>query len=141
MKSRMKGNILMVRLEDGEDLMSSLEKALKANDVSSGIILTGIGMLRDFEIGYYDGKEYRRKKIETPHELVALHGSIASEPEGMRFHIHTALANPEHRIIGGHLFKATVGVVNEISILVLDNIGLVRNRDERTGLMLLDFMD
>ena len=141
MKSRREGNIILLRLEDGEDLIPSLEKAIRVNNISSGMILAGIGMLRDFEIGYYDGKDYRRKKIEMPHELVALHGSIASGPEGMRFHIHTALANPEHRIIGGHLFKATVGVVNEISILALDNIGLVRNRDERTGLMLLDFLD
>ena len=141
MKSRRDGNALIVRLEDGEDLITSLEKALSMNNVSSGIILTGIGMLRDFEIGYYDGKEYLKKRIEKPHELVALHGSIASAPEGMRLHIHAALASPEHDIIGGHLFGGKVCVVNEISILALENIGLVRNRDERTGLMLLDFLD
>ena len=141
MKSRMEGNILIVRLEDGENLMSSLKKAVEVNNVSSGIVLTGIGMLRDFEIGYYDGNDYVKKRIKEPHELVAFHGSIASEPNNMRFHIHAALANPEHRIIGGHLFSATVGVVNEISILVLKDEVLVRRKDDRTGLMLLDFMD
>jgi predicted DNA-binding protein with PD1-like motif len=141
MKSRRDGNLLVVRLEDGEDLMSSLEKALSVNNVSSGIILTGIGMLRDFEIGYYDGKDYRRKRIKEPHELVALHGSIASAPADMRFHIHAALANPNHEIIGGHLFSATVGVVNEISILSLESVDLVRKKDEKTGLMLLDILD
>ncbi len=141
MKVRREGNVLVMRLDDGEDLFQSLEAALQMNSVTSGVILTGIGMLRDFEIGYYNGKDYEKKRREEPHELVALHGSIASGPENLRLHLHAALASPEHEIIGGHLFGGKVCVVNEITVLALDNIGLVRTRDERTGLMLLDFLD
>ncbi len=141
MKSRREGPLLILILEDGEDLFFSLEEALSANDVTSGVILTGIGMLRDFEIGYYDGKEYRKKRMKEAHELVAMHGSIAHIEVRTSLHIHAALANDRHEIIGGHLFGGTVGIVNEISIAVMDSVKLTRTPEERTGLRLLDFTD
>ncbi len=141
MDSRRDGNILVIRLDDGEDLFSSIEGVLSANNVTSGIVLTGIGMLKDFEIGYYEGKEYRKERIEKAHELVALHGSIASTGLAMSLHLHAALADEHQRIIGGHLFGGKVAVVNEITIAVLDNVKLGRTRDEMTGLPLMDFLD
>ena len=141
MKSRKDGNLLMVILEDDEDLFTGLKGALRVNDVSSGIILTGIGMLKDFEIGYYNGKEYERRRIKEAHELVAMHGSIGTVGMEPSLHIHTALANERHEIIGGHLFGARVGAINEISILVPNNLKFTRSPDERTGLNLLDFTD
>ncbi len=141
MDSRRDGNILVIRLDDGEDLFSSIEGVLSANEITSGIVLTGIGMLRDFEIGYYDGKEYHKERIKEAHELIALHGSIASMGLAPSLHLHAALADRNHRIIGGHLFGGKVAVVNEISIAILDSVKLGRSREERTGLPLMDFLD
>ena len=141
MKFRKDGNLLMVVLEDGEDLFAGLKGALRANNVPSGLVLTGIGMLKDFEIGYYDGKEYQKKRFEDAHELVAMHGSIAHVGLEPSLHIHAALANDGHEIMGGHLFGGKVCVINEISVLVPNNLKFTRSLDERTGLRLLDFSD
>ncbi len=134
------GKFLILKLDSEEDLFKGIERALKEEGISSAMVLTGIGMLKNFTIGYYDGRDYVKRSLETPHELVALHGSIASDPEDFRFHLHTALANPEHNIIGGHLFEAKVNVVAEITLLTL-NREIIRKRDEKSGLMLMDFLD
>ncbi|MEM3444798.1 MAG: DUF296 domain-containing protein [Thermoplasmata archaeon] len=125
------GNYFVLKAEDGENLFEVLESFIRAEQVNSGVILAGIGMLRDFELGYFDGNEYHRKKYRKPHELVSIKGTIA---DGV-LHLHAALANEKHELIGGHLFKATTCILNEIFIQKLEKVKLARVKNEKTGLM------
>ena len=112
--------------------MGCLNKAIRDFDIRSGFILMGVGMLRDVEIGFFTGSGYEKAHLDGPHELVALHGSISTEGETV-IHLHCGLANDRHQIVGGHLFKATVCVLNEIIIRKVDvKLGRVLNHD--TGL-------
>ena len=45
---------VMVRLMDGEELISSLATL----SLDSGVLLNGVGMLRDLELGYWNGSSY-----------------------------------------------------------------------------------
>ena len=123
----------MVRLQDGEDVFECLESACRKHGVESGVILWGIGMLRDFELGIYAPTGYARKRFEGRHELIAFHGSIAmgSDP---KFHIHAAGAGPDLRVIGGHLFRATCCVMNEICLERFDRLHLRRKHNPVTNL-------
>jgi len=132
MQFKTESNLVIVKLDDGEDFFESMEKIVKKCSIESGIVLSGIGQLKNFELGYFDGKKYVRKTFEKPMELVSMHGSIAES-----FHIHCALADEKQRIYGGHLFKGVVGVVNEIVILKLSKIKLKRVLDKKTGLKTL----
>ncbi|MCX8173646.1 MAG: DUF296 domain-containing protein [Thermoplasmata archaeon] len=125
------GSYYVLKIEDGENLFDVLEKFVKAEHVSSGVILAGIGMLKDFELGYFDGKEYHRKKYSAPHELVSMKGTVADSLP----HIHAALANEKHELLGGHLFSATTCILNEIFIQKLEKINLGRVKNQKTGLM------
>ena len=49
---------LMVRLKDGEELISSFKEL----SLDSGVLLNGVGMLRDLELGYWNGSSYEVKK-------------------------------------------------------------------------------
>ena len=129
MEFKTESNVVVVKLCDGEDFFESMEKIVKKCNIESGIVLCGIGQLKNFELGYFDGKKYVRKTFEKPMELVSMQGSIAGT-----FHIHCALADEKQRIYGGHLFKGVVGVVNEIVILKLNKIKLKREKDKKTGL-------
>lgn len=133
MRSAAESNLVMAKLEDGEDLFASLGQIVNKHRIESGSVLWGIGMVRDFEVGYFDGKEYRRRAFTEPHELLALHGSIATRADPP-FHLHLAAGNPTHAVVGGHLFRATVSTLNEICLARFDAIRLGRALSPRSGL-------
>ena len=133
MKSAIDGNLVMAKLEDGEDLLGSLHKIVNKHRIEGGTVLWGIGMVRDFEVGYFDGKAYRKRTFASPHELLALHGSISPGAEPP-FHLHLGAGNESHGVIGGHLFKATVSTLNEICIARFDALRLGRELSPRSGL-------
>lgn len=138
MKCDIEGNIVVARLYDGEDLFTEIERILQGYEIDSGIVVSSIGMLKDFEIGYFDGKEYLKERYAEPHELIALHGSIAMMKKKPSIHLHCGLANREHRLIGGHLFSAKVCVLNELALLKLGDMKLTRKLNRKSGLTELD---
>lgn len=117
--------------------MENLRTAIKHYRITSGFVVAGIGMLRNTEIGYFTSSGYEKKRLDMPHELVSLQGSISTKGEVI-IHLHCSLANEKHDLVGGHLFGATVCVLNEILIKKTDNIVLGRNLNSETGLKELD---
>ncbi len=101
------------------------------------LVLGGIGMLRDFELGYFDGEEYHKRSFAEPYELVTLQGTVVAQgPEGLPIaHLHATLASPDHRCVGGHLFSGVVGVTLEVNLLSLP--GPASRQFEPSGLALL----
>ena len=133
MRSAADGALVIAKLEDAEDLLASLNLIVKQHRIDSGTVLWGIGMLREFEVGYFDGKGYHRKTFGPPHELLALHGSIAARGDPP-FHLHVAAGNEAHAVVGGHLFKATVSTLNEICLARFDSVRLGRVLNPASGL-------
>ena len=133
---------VVIRLHEGEEFFPALLSALERVDLKYGVILTGVGMLKDFEVGWFDHatKGYVKREFATPHELVAMSGTVAvsegDDPVVMP-HVHVAMAGPELSLVGGHLWKATVTVLNEISIKRMER-PMVRRHNPDTGLMELD---
>lgn len=105
------------------------------------MVLGGIGMLKDFELGYFDGEEYHKQTFDAPHELVSLQGTIVQKgPEGNPLaHLHAALAGPGFSTVSGHLFQGQVGVTLELNLLPLD--GSASRAMESSGLALLQLED
>lgn len=136
---KIEGNILMVRLETGEKILEKLKEVVESNRVVSGVVLSGIGMLKDIEVGYFQSLEkgYQRHYIPYPCELVSLSGNISRQEEGYNIHLHVGLIKPDGDSTGGHLFGGTVQYTNEIFILLL-NSPLIRKKEE-TGLYGLYF--
>ena len=133
MQSEEENGLVLAKLEDGDDLFGRLTELADKHAVRSGAVLWGIGMVRDFELGYFGGSTYHRRAFEDPVELVALHGSMAMDADPA-IHVHLAGAGLDHAVIGGHLFRATVNVLNEVCIRRLDDVRLTRQRNEATGL-------
>jgi len=141
MKHDRNGDFIIARLDDGEDMHASLKTIAERYGLHSGIILAGIGMLRDLEIGFFDNGEYLTERIEGPCELVSTQGSIAygidpgtGERGELMLHLHCTLGKRDHSVIGGHLNSATVAVLNEITMLRLDRVRLKRELNEKSGL-------
>jgi predicted DNA-binding protein with PD1-like motif len=137
MKSSEDKSLIVAKLGDGEDLFESMEGLVEKHDISSGLVVSGIGMLRNFVLGYFDGKEYQKKEFKTPCELISLQGSISTKGETV-IHLHASLADENNNVIGGHLFQAEVCSLNEIVIRRLEEVSLRRKLDQETGLKMLD---
>jgi len=133
METRRDGNAIIVKLSDGEDVFGSLEAVAREHDVESGTVLWGIGMLRDFEIGFFGSNGYAKTEFRDRHELLGLHGSIAMRADP-KLHLHVTAGRADHTVIGGHLFRGKVAVVNEIQIARFDAIRFNRRLNEKTGL-------
>ena len=127
-----------MKLSDGEDLFPSLEAAARAHRIEDGTVLWGIGMLQDFEIGFFGPKGYHKTVFSDRRELLGLHGSISLRGDP-KIHLHVTVAGLDHAAIGGHLFRAKVAVVNEIQVMGFDEIRLNRRFNEKTGLRELVF--
>jgi predicted DNA-binding protein with PD1-like motif len=125
----------MLRLGHGENILEQIELAVK-EERSTMLVVTGLGMISDFELGYFDRGDYVRKEYPDPHELLALQGSVASEGEP-RIHIHASVADKEHRAFGGHLMRGKAWMSNEIGLLRLEGhtSRRVLDKDKRVGVL------
>jgi uncharacterized protein len=128
----------MLRLDDGQELFETLGAFAGREEIRAAAVAFGIGMFRRATVGYWDGSEYRRKELTVPHEVVGLHGSIARADGQPSIHLHAALAGPDHAIVGGHLFSATVGVLQEMLIETFPGRAFGRPMGESFGLRMLD---
>jgi predicted DNA-binding protein with PD1-like motif len=134
LQSEEENNVIVIKLDNGENLLDALLAVIDKHNITSALILSGIGMLRDLEIGYYNGQNYINETFVDPMELLSMHGSVAKGDES-KIHIHVSLASSEHKVYGGHLNKASVCILNEIVILKLNEITLSRKLNEKSGLL------
>lgn len=112
------GNLLMLRLDHDEEVLGSISEAV-AQEKSTLVLVLGIGMIHQFELGYFDRGLYIRKSFSEPFELLSMQGSVAVEGEP-RVHVHVTVADKEHNAFGGHLLSGRAWMSNEIGFLRLD---------------------
>lgn len=141
MKYSRSDEVLLIKLEDGEDVHSSLIEICDREDFRTGWVYSGIGILREFTLGYFMGREYSKKYFEEPHELLSMSGSVTLDTE-VPLHLHTSLSSRQFGVVGGHLFRGTVNVLNEIMIKKLpENIRLRRTINPTTSNYELDILE
>lgn len=132
------GSRYLVRLEKGEEIMSSLQKFMIDENISSAF-LKGLGALENSELGFYelDKKSYIKKLFKEDAELLSLVGNL-SWKEGKEAwpHVHVVLGDANFNAFGGHLFSAIVAVTVELFIETMPD-KIHREYDDLTGLHLL----
>ena len=132
------GSRWMIKLDDGQDLFKAIQEHARSHSIGAAIVVSGIGMLKTAAVGYWNGREYDVTELTEPHELVGLHGSIASLDEGPSVHLHAELANARHEVVGGHLMRGTVGILTELFVETFPGATWGRPMNESLGLRALD---
>lgn len=138
MQTARDGNRWMLRLSEGETLPETLASFAKEQSIRAAAIVMGIGLVRDTTIGYWNGQEYETEAFPGPHELVSATGSLAEVDGQPSIHLHVALGGRDHRLVGGHLFRATVGLLAEVVVEVFPGQTFGRPLDESRGIRMLD---
>ncbi len=114
------GPFVMLRLDQGEDIPESIKLAVK-DEKSTMLIMAGLGMISDFELGYFDRGNYLTESFAEPHELLALQGSVSSDGDN-RLHVHATVADKQHQAFGGHLMRGKAWMSNEIGLMRLEGV-------------------
>lgn len=128
----------IVRLEKGEEVLSTLTEFVREQNIQGGSI-QGLGAVKDLELGLYDPhqKTYIKRTFEDDMELGNLTGNISHFEGHPILHCHVTVAASDLQAYTGHLFSASVAVTVECIIIPL-SVRLTRARDEAVGLNLLD---
>ena len=137
MKNSRSGNLHFIKLDKGEELIASITAFANEVGIKSGF-LTGIGVLKDVEIGYFDVKNarYDIKRLDGEFELLSLMGNIGTTDGSASPHLHVVLGDNKCQCFGGHLLKGYIGITCEL-VLAATDMRLERIYDPDTKLKLL----
>ena len=115
------GDDVFLRLDQGEEIHTAIQ-SLAEHGITTAAITSGIGRVRDIEVGFLDSTGIYQTVIHTgPMELVSTQGNLAPSSDGPFTHIHSIFSDDNHVVHGGHLITATIEVVAEIHLRVLNS--------------------
>lgn len=130
-------NTYLLRLDKGDDLLKTLTKIVKENEIELATI-SGLGAVSEVVFGYYDQLDWEYNFIERKgqFEILSLNGNVSIKDGQPMVHAHIMLADDNGDAFGGHLAEGTKVFASEIEIQELDKADKIRKYDEDTGLTL-----
>lgn len=121
---------VVVRLKEGQGLEEEIEKLVRSNNISAGVILSGVGSLSKakLRLPVISGKT---RFLELKNlEIDSLHGTLSSDGN----HIHLVVSDIKGEVRGGHLEEGCiVRTTCEIVVGVLEDKKFIREMDDNTG--------
>jgi predicted DNA-binding protein with PD1-like motif len=129
----------VLKFEPGEKVLEGLRRFALEQGVR-GAWLSGIGAVRDAELGWFDpvAKAYATRAFPGPLELLSLAGNLGRAGEEPVVHAHAVGSGRDLAAVGGHLVEAVCAVTVELEVRETGT-PLPRALDGRWGLNLLDF--
>lgn len=146
METKKSKNMLLVRLETGEEIISSLEKACEENKIKGGFVF-GIGALSYAKIVSAGSREriaFEFSEINGPIEIASAMGNV-SQKEGKTFvHLHASLGLLEESGSGKkgittyatHISKGIISLTGEFFVFPCGK--LERKLNEKTNMFVWD---
>ena len=128
-----------IRIDRNEDLFSSIYQVVEKEGWQCAH-LSGIGAIKDVELGYYntEKREYVRKIFPQEAELLSLDGNLSIKDDEPFLHIHSVLSGTDFQCFGGHLFSARIAVTCEVNVRVFDT-AVFRQMNDQVGLACVNF--
>ena len=117
MQTLSEGEIVVVHLGPGEEIVQSLLEVAKAESIAGGF-LTGLGSTSQVDIAFFDPdkKEYVSRAFKEPMEIGNLVGNFSIMEGEHHVHVHVTVSGPELLAFAGHLNRGVVGTACEIYI-------------------------
>ena len=115
--------VLVIRLDIDEEVVSSIIRAANQYQIPSGIV-SGLGAVSFAEIGLHDTvkNEYIKTELREPLKIAVLNGSLFQK-DGLPYaHLHVVFGDIQGRTYGGHLNSAIVSATAEIFIQIYPDV-------------------
>jgi predicted DNA-binding protein with PD1-like motif len=124
--------VMIFRFRYDTDLLAGLEQMVKQNKIQNGVILSGFGSVRGYQVHQVSNRTFPSKNMfvkdpTAPADILGMSGYVLNG----RLHPHIALANPD-KSFGGHLEPGTsVFTFAVVTVGVLpDNLDLSKLDDK-----------
>jgi predicted DNA-binding protein with PD1-like motif len=126
--------VIALRLDQGDDVLRSLEELARDRDIHTGIVLSGIGTLDRARLHHITHTGYPSEnafvEYEGPIELLSIDGIIADHTP----HLHTCISMKETTYMGHLEPGCRVLYLAEIAVGRLDGLRLSRRVNPDTGI-------
>ena len=138
MEYRQFGSTYYVRLDRGDEIISSILNICRTEHIESAIY-SGIGGCSEAQIQTFipETGEFETQVFSGMLELVSLTGNVVSDDEGeLHHHAHALFAykdGDEHRVAAGHIKAITVIYTAEIELRPTIGGAIRRQHDPETG--------
>lgn len=134
------GRVMIMRLEDGEDAISSISAAVKKEGIRAAVFYL-VGGLKGAKVVVGPEREEMPpvpiwREIGESHEIIGI-GTIFYQDGEPKVHLHAALGKRDQVKVGCVRERAETFLVLEAIILELSGIEATREFDPSTGLSLL----
>ena len=147
MQFRRFGNKFFVRIDKGEEIMSSLKNFCEQEKITLAEV-KALGAVDDFIVGLFDvnEKKYHSNHFTFPAEITSLWGTVTTKNGKFYPHIHMSAGDIHGHVYGGHLSSARVSatcemIVDDISDGGANGFTVERKMNEEVGLNLFEFID
>ena len=144
-RSGQPSRVIVARVKPDSDLLRSLQKVAVEEGVASGVIVSGVGLLKQAKLrnckclpDEYPITDANRTYLsfEKPLEILSISGNVTLAEGKPLVHAHLTLSEVEGNeitVIGGHLIEGCVVFgFSEFAILELEGIEMVKRFDEET---------
>lgn len=114
--------VVVLRFKYGTDLLAGLQRMVKQEKIRNGVILSGVGSVRNFQVHQVGNRDLPPKDVfvknpTDPADIISMSGVVIDG----RVHPHITLANAD-KAFGGHLEADTnVFTFAIVTIGVLDD--------------------
>ena len=134
-------NKFFIRIDKGEEIMSTLENFCKEKNIKLAEV-KALGAVDDFEVGLFDvvEKKYHKNNFKFPAEITSLWGTVTTQNGQVYLHIHMSAGDSKGNVFGGHLTRAVVSATCEMIVEISDGI-VERKFNDDVGLNLFEFID
>lgn len=126
------GRTFILRLDQGDDVLGSINDLIQKENISDGVVVSGIGTLDYCTLHMvmttgYPPVEHFEKWEDKPLELASIDGIIA---DGIP-HLHTVISDHE-KAYAGHLEPGCrILYLGEVVIMELKDMNLFRVKSEK----------
>ncbi|MCI8889348.1 MAG: DNA-binding protein [Hungatella sp.] len=140
MEYRTFGNHYVLRIDKGEEVLASIEKLCRAEEIRVGSAV-GLGACDRVTVGLFDtvNKVYKKNTFTGPMEISSLVGNISTKEGEPYLHFHINVCNEENQILGGHLNECYISATGEITVTKIEGC-IEREMSEEIGLNLYKFL-
>lgn len=99
--------VLVLEFEENDNILPELRKAIKENEITDCKVVEGKGILKNLEMNYFSGNNYKYRKGFGDETVTACSGRFLTENE-VHGDLHITVAKGNQRI-NGTLLKAVSG--------------------------------
>lgn len=133
------GDLIALRLNRGEEIVSSIQNVCEKEHVYFGSI-SGIGAVDHAVVGLYrvSERKYYQNKFDGEMEMTSLLGNSTEKDGKVYLHLHANFARADGQVVGGHLNEAVISGTAEIFISTQKG-SIGRQTDPATGLNVFKF--